>query len=57
MRIVINEDSNSLKVENANKKYKQKQMHFLWKNPKNVIPRTQEKEPNHPDLKKKINLP
>ena len=24
---------------------------FLWKNP------TQEKEPNHPDLKKKINLP
>ena len=30
MRIVINEDSNSLKVENANKKYKQKQMHFFY---------------------------
>ena len=36
---------------------------FLWKNPKNVIPRretdsaTQEKEPNHPEHKKKINLP
>ena len=38
--MVLNEDNNSLKVDVANKKYKQKQVHFfLMKNSKNVIPR------------------
>ena len=52
-----------LKVDITIKKYEQKCIFSLWKNSKNNVPRREtdlamkEREPNHPELKKKMKFP